>query len=805
MIGYNKFDKRRAGHNLMADETAQTYFERFQPDYTVGLSPEQVELRHRQGLFNAESDLKTKTDKQIILQNIVTPFNILNAVLALLIILVGSYKNLLFMGVIVCNTCIGAFQEIRAKRTIDRLALIAAPKAKVVRGGVISSIGVHELVLDDIFLLEAGSQICTDCIVAEGECEVNESLLTGESDPVPKKPGDLLLSGSFVASGSCRAKVEHIGADNYAEKISNGAKYMKKPNSEIMTWINRIIRLIGVLIIPIGLMLFYKQIHAPGETFSRSVVTTVAALIGMIPEGLVLLTSVVLAVSVIRLSRHKTLVQELYCIETLARVDMLCLDKTGTITEGTLQFERMVPFGKITPEQVRTALGALTCSLRDNNPTMDALREKFHTSPGWACTESVPFSSANKWSGATFDKIGTFVLGAAEIVMGPRFSEIREAAEQYSRTGQRVLLLAFSPNGFSGKKLPEHPVPLALLLLSDKIRPEAPETLRYFAEQGVCLKVISGDSPITVANIAKKAGLPGAEKQIDARTLKTPEALKQAAEEYTVFGRVTPQQKLELVQALKKNGHTVAMTGDGVNDVLALKESDCSIAMASGSEAARTVSQLVLLDSDFSSLPLVVHEGRRSINNLQRSASLFLVKAFFSAIIAVYFIFSTHSYPFQPIQFTLINTFTIGIPSFILALEPNKERMKGKFIVNIVKKSLPGMLTMVLNIVLLMPICSFMRFSPEQISTIAVILTGFTGLINLLRVCLPFNLLRAALFYSMAGGFVASMVCFSEFFSLIPLTLPMLMVILPMLAFAVCMMGVVLHMVERVLMRKIGD
>ena len=777
-------------------EPSQTYFERFHPDYTTGLTQEQIDQRRQQGLFNGESDIKTKSVKEIVLQNIVTPFNILNAVLASLILLVGSYKNLLFMGVILSNLLIGIFQEIRAKRTIDRLALIAEPKAKVIRNGEQLTIEIHDVVLDDILFLEAGNQICTDCIICSGECEVNESLLTGESDPVPKKPGDTMLSGSFIVSGACYAQVEHVGKDNYAEQISQDAKYLKKPNSEIMTWINRIIQVIGAIIVPIGLSLFYKQHYVLQTAFSKSIVSTVGALVGMIPEGLVLLTSVVLAVSVIRLASHKTLVQELYCIETLARVDVLCLDKTGTITEGTLQFDDLVLCNGTEQEQAETVLCALTTALPDNNPTMDAVRKSFSSPPGWNCEEIVPFSSAKKWSGAFFENQGSFILGAPEILLPDKSSDIRRDADSYAQSGQRVLLLVKSAGRFQEKELPGELEPMALLLFSDRIRPEAPQTLMYFAEQGVDLKVISGDNPITVSNIAQKAGMENADNYVDATTLKTPEDLAEAAERYTVFGRVTPQQKLDLVKILKEKQHTVAMTGDGVNDVLALKEADCSIAMASGSDAARTVSQLVLLDSNFASLPKVVHEGRRSINNLQRSACLFLVKAFFSAIIAVYFIFAPYDYPLQPIQFSLINLFAIGVPSFILAMEPNKDRIRGKFIINILTKSLPGMLAMALTIIILMPVGTFFHLSDDQVSTVSVILIGATGLMNLLSICLPFNTLRKVLFYCMTLGFLTAMLLFHDFFSLVHLTAPMLLVIAVMMIFSACVITIIYRMVK---------
>ncbi|HEX3037771.1 MAG TPA: cation-translocating P-type ATPase [Oscillospiraceae bacterium] len=786
----------------MSDDS-KTSYERLSPTYTEGLNTNQVETRKSQGLINGEADIKTKSTGQIISENIITPFNILNFILAALILMVGSYKNLLFMGVIFSNILIGSFQEVRAKKTIDKLSLISAPKAHVIRNSQKTSIPINEIVLDDIVALSSGNQVCADCIVVEGECEVNESLITGESDPVTKKNGDMLLSGSFIVSGTCYAKVEHIGEENYASKISNSAKYLKKPNSEIMTWINKIIKFIGFAIIPVGLLLFYKQIFVSKQPFSNAIVSTVAALIGMIPEGLVLLTSVVLAVSVIRLSRHKTLVQELYCIETLARVDTLCLDKTGTITEGSMQIDDVQPLGSTSQKEVEDAVAALVTALNDNNPTFQALQQHFTAAPNWTCTDIVPFSSARKWSGANFEGVGSYVIGAAEFVLKDNFKLVQPQVEHYAATGQRVLLLAFSSEPFQCKEVPKNISPLALILLSDKIRPQAKQTLEYFAEQGVDVKVISGDNAVTVANIAKKAGLENADNYVDATTLNDYNDIKLAASKYTVFGRVTPQQKLDLVKALKEDKHTVAMTGDGVNDVLALKESDCSIAMASGSDAARTVSQLVLLDSNFASMPKVVREGRRSINNLQRSASLFLVKALFSTMIAVFFIFLQCDYPFQPIQFTLINAFTIGIPSFILALEPNKERIKGKFIVNVMRKSLPGAFTMVFNILLLVAISLFMGFTNEQISTLAVILTGYTGLLILFKVCNPFNTMHAVLFLTMLVGFLVAILFFQPLFSLVSVTIPMFLVLIPMLAFSTWMMVVILHIIEKVIMRKV--
>lgn len=767
-----------------------------------GLTQEQVESRRQRGLVNGTDEIKTKSIGQIVLGNVVTPFNILNVILASLIVMVGSYKNLLFMGVIICNALIGTIQEVRAKKTIDRLKLIAAPKAGVMRDGIKKELPVGDLVLDDILILTSGNQICADCVIVDGECEVNESLITGEQDAILKKENDHLLSGSFIASGSCCAKVEHIGSENYASKITKSAKYLKKPNSEIMNWVNKIIKYIGFSIIPIGILLFYKQYFFSGHPFQRAVVGTVAALIGMIPEGLVLLTSVVLAVSVIRLAHHKALVQELYSIETLARVDTLCLDKTGTITEGSMQVDAILPLCDITKEDTEDAIAALITAVNDENPTANAIKGLNLTPPSWDCTRAVPFSSARKWSGASFRDGGTYLLGAGEFILKDEFCKISSLVKEHSAMGQRVLLLAHSPNALEGNELPADITPLALLFLSDKIRKNANRTLSFFADQGVDIKVISGDNAVTVANIAKKAGLKNADNVIDASLLLNNEDLKAAAEKYTVFGRVTPQQKLDLVKALKEQGHTVAMTGDGVNDVLALKESDCSIAMASGSDASKTVSQVVLLDSDFASMPRIVNEGRRSINNLQRSASLFMVKAIFSAIIAVLFIFVSCGYPFQPIQFTLINAVTIGIPSFILALEQNRERIQGRFMVNVMKKSLPGALTMSTNILFLVLIACSLQFSPEQISTLAVILTGYTGLHTLFKVCIPFNVKHAVLFWLMAGIFVVAILFFKPFFGLVNLTLPMVLILVPLLLAATSLMSLYYHMIEKVIMKK---
>ena len=543
-----------------------------------------------------------------------------------------------------------------------------------------------------------------------------------------------------------------------------------------MRWTNRIIKYIGFTLIPVGIALFCKQVFISHQGFNDAIVGVVAALIGMIPEGLILLTSVVFAVSIIRLSQHKTLVQELYCIETLARVDVLCLDKTGTITEGTMEVTDVLPLHDTTNEELNIALGS--------------------------CNHIVPFSSARKWSGASFDENGSYIFGATEFILKDS-SPYQEIIKEHSEKGQRVLMLAHSPHQIQDKELPAEIHPMAFLFISDKIRAEAPDTLAYFAEQGVDIKIISGDNAITVANIAKKAGLKTAEQYVDATTLQTPEEIKEAAQKYSVFGRVTPQQKLDLVKALKEQGHTVAMTGDGVNDVLALKESDCSIAMASGSDAARTVSQLVLLDSNFASMPKILKEGRRSINNLQRSSSLFLTKTIFSTINAILFIFLHFDYPFQPIQLTLISALTIGAPSLILALEPNKERIKGKYIVNVIRKSIPGAMTMVFNIVALAIVCSFIHFNSTEISTLAVMITGFAGLLVLLKVSLPFNWIRCALFFTMLGAFIFAIFILKDLFSLASITLPMFYCFLVLAGFAIIVFVLFSLLIDKLLSKQI--
>ena len=652
----------------------------------IGLTKEEVEERIKENKVNYDTSLPTKSIKTIVRENIFTLFNLINILLGVAVFCVGSYKNLLFLIVIFCNTAISIIQEINSKKAVDKLSILAQAKVNCIRDGEKQEIGINSIVLDDLLMLESGNQIVADSIILEGEVEVNESFITGESDVIYKRKGDTLLSGSFVVSGKCKAEVIHIGDENYTSKISSGAKYVKKVNSEIMKSLNGIIKIVSIAIVPIGILLFFNQLGLTENSFKNAVVNTVAAIIGMIPEGLVLLTSTVLAVSVIRLSKRKVLVQELYCIETLARVDTLCLDKTGTITEGTMEVNDIIEITK-SKEELEEILSEISSASDDNNSTIEAIRAKYKNKQKWKVINKIPFSSQKKWSGVCFKDKGSYIIGAPEFVLREKYDEYKERIEKYSND-YRVIIVANSEGDFIEKELPDKLEVLGFVLISDVIRKEASKTLKYFKEQGVNIKIISGDNPITVSKIAKRAGVENSEKYINMQEIKTKEQLEKAAKEYTIFGRVTPVQKKELVQALKKEGHTVAMTGDGVNDVLALKEADCSIAMASGSDATRNVAELVLLDSNFASMPEIVLEGRRTINNIERSATLFLVKTIYASILAIIFLFVNMPYPFMPIQLTLISTVTIGIPSFVLALEPNKERIKGKFLRNVISRAL---------------------------------------------------------------------------------------------------------------------
>lgn len=736
-------------------------------DPNLGLTAEEVAERVRLGKVNGDPNVKTKSVKQILAENIFTFFNFINVVLAVLVFLVGSPKNAMFALVILFNTGIGIFQEIRAKRTIDRLTLVSAPKAHVLRGGIECEIPTSELVADDLVIFRTGAQAAADCELVGGECEVNESLVTGESDPIRKTAGEKILSGSFVVSGEAKAAVTALGRDSFSGRIAEGVKYVKKPQSKMMDAINRILKGISICILPIMGLLFYNAIFVSGQPLDRAVTSTVAAVIGMIPEGLVLLSSVVLAVSAIRLAQNRTLVQDLYCIETLARVDTLCLDKTGTITEGKMAVEEVFSF---TGEPIDREMTLLVNALPDRNPTFLAVREKWDRESETPAEQVLPFSSAKKWSGAVFPEVGSLVMGAGEFILGVKYEEIRQKVEKFSEGGRRVLLLARSDFSFKGRDLPDGLIPLGLIAISDRIRPEAPDTLRYFDEQGVDIKIISGDNPLTVSAVAKKAGVKNADRFIDASQLTDPADLPKAIRDYTVFGRVTPDQKLAIVKALKAEGKTVGMTGDGVNDVLALKESDCSIAMQSGSEAARNVSNLVLLDSNFASMPRVVAEGRRSINNIERSASLFLSKTLYSLLLAVLFMVIRLPFLFEPIQMTLINAMCIGIPSFLLALEPNKALIRGSFIGNVMERAVPNGITAALALSSVIAAAGLFGFSTEQMSSVAtVVLAGISFMITF-RCCKPWEKWKAAMMAVLIAAFTGASLLFAEFFGMVDFT-----------------------------------
>lgn len=756
----------------------------------IGLSTEEVKERIAKGLSNGRMDVPTKSVGQILKTNFFTLFNALNLVLVILICTLGrAPMQALFAGPAIINLVIGIVQELRAKRTIDKLSLISAPQATVIRDGHTENIAVSDIVIDDFMVLDAGRQVCSDSEVKEGSCEVNESLLTGESEPVVKAEGDELLSGSFIISGKVVAKVKRVGMDNYAAKISSGAKYIKQTNSEILKGLRAVIRLMSIVVIPLGALLFLKQLVLRSTPLSEATVMMVSSMSSMIPQGLVALTSVVFAVGVIRLASHKTLAQDLYCIETLARVDVLCLDKTGTITEGSMQINNIVLKNGCEPNDADNALISLISVLPDSNPTFNAIKNHYGRTIELSPNYIVPFSSERKWSGISIKDTGTFVMGAPEFVLGEKVEEYREELNGYSSVGERVLVLAKSEEVINEKVLPGSLSVMAFVLIGDKIRKEAPDTLRFFAEQDVDIRIISGDNPVTVAAIARRAGLANS-AFIDMSTVKTNEELIAASRTYKVFGRVSPEQKLKLVKALKADGHTVAMTGDGVNDVLALKEADCSIAVAEGSDAARSVAQLILLDSNFASMPKIVAEGRRSINNLQRSASLFLVKTIYSALLTMLFLFFG-DYPFEPTNLTLVASTTIGIPAFLLALEPNNERIKGRFLNNAVKKSLPGALAIVINIALLQIVKLFFPVTADELSTVSVLLLSAGAFSVLFRVCLPLDLKHGIIFFGMVVLFFLGWGILPGLFAITPitnitrymvlLTLPLLATTIPLL------------------------
>ena len=789
----------------------------------TGLTDEQVNERIAEGKVNADENPNTRTYKQIIKENTLTFFNFLNIVLLVLVLLVGSYKNAFFVCIIVINTLIGIAQEIRAKKTIDKLAILTARKSVVIREGQKWTVPTEELVLDDIVCLKTGDQVPADAKVLEGSVEVNESLLTGESDNLPKNVGDELFSGSFVTSGEASCQIIHVGKDNYAAQITSEAKEFKRHNSELKNSLNAILKVISIIIVPIGALLFYKQYYIVGDTFRDSVVSMVAGVLGMIPEGLVLLTSVALTLGALVLANKKTLVQELYCIETLARVDTLCLDKTGTITEGTMCVERVEPYentvetvnetetseetdksadavGKSVEETetdsaFRNKISIIMCNmmyvLKDQNATIDALRKQFPAKQDMTLKHVIPFSSDRKYSGAVFEENGTYLMGAAQFLFPEDNQELTARCQKYAEEGLRVLVLAHSEQMTEGTELPEGLKPLALMLLTDVIREEAPDTLAFFDSQEVDLKVISGDDPVTVSAIAKRAGLKNAENYVDATTLTTEEELQDAVAQYSVFGRVTPQQKKAMVQALQSQGHTVAMTGDGVNDVLALKEADCSIAMAQGSDAAKNIANVVLLDSNFASMPHIVNQGRRVVNNIRTAASMFLIKTMFSVMLSLLTIFFGDTYPFEPIQMSLISACAVGIPTFLLAQENNYEKIDHTFLRHVFINAFPAALTISSCVFAIMLVCQNVYHSTDMLNTACVLVTGWNYMAALKTVYAPLNAYRKTIIYGMQFIFFAAAVIFQKLLGLGSLDFGMIILVFILMTFAPVLIDVI--------------
>lgn len=752
----------------------------------TGLTDEEVRQRVEEGLTNRADISTDKTTKEIVISNVFTYFNLIFLVITILLIMVGSFRNLTFLPIIIGNTVIGIVQEIRAKKTLEKMSLLNAPRADVIRNGSVKQISTEELVKDDVILLTAGKQICADAVVISGNIQVNESLLTGEADEVEKTEGSTLMSGSFVVSGECYARLEKVGNESYISKLSLEAKSMGgKEQSEMIRSINLIVKWVGIVIIPIGLILFWQSHFVNGESITKSVTSTVAAIIGMIPEGLYLLTTVALALSTMKLARKKVLLHDMKSIETLARVDVLCVDKTGTITEPDMKLKEIFLCKNsgadgtqtaLTLDELKSLILDYANASVDNNATMlalkayaaDALTNNTSALHRTAVSQQA-FSSSLKYGSVTFSD-GTYLLGAPEFIMHEDFARIEEEIIPYADKGDRVLLFARYDgenveNGINGSV-----TPLGFVALANPIRENAVKTFEYFKSQGVAIKVISGDNPRTVSRIAIQAGIESAESFVDAATLDTEDKIADAVNKYTVFGRVTPKQKKQLVKALQAKGHTVAMTGDGVNDILAMKDADCSVAMASGSEAAAQAAQVVLWDSDFAHMPDVVYEGRRVVNNIQRSASLFLVKNIFSLLLSLFSVILMVTYPLEPAQVSLISMFTIGVPGFLLALEQNKDRIKGHFITNVMLKALPGGLTDVIAVGALVVCGEVFCISDASIGTIATLVLSVVGFMILFKISEPLNGMKYAVIIGNIAGLVFSGFFLKKLFALTDLS-----------------------------------
>ena len=741
--------------------------ERIAADPQSGLSAEQVKRRFAQGENNYKVESSTLSVPEIVRSNVCTYFNLVFAVIAVLLAIVGAWSDMLFLPIIVANTCIGIIQEVHSKKVLDKLSILNAPHAVVIRDGKRQEIPADQLVLDDIVEFSAGSQIPADAKVVSGELQVNESLITGESDEIEKREGDSLLSGSFVVSGKACARLEKVGKDSYISKLTLQATKSKKgEQSEMIRSLNYLIMVMGIIIIPIGIALFVQSFIYNEGTFHDSITGMVAAIIGMIPEGLYLLTSVALAVSSVRLAQKKVLIHDMKCIETLARVNVLCVDKTGTITEPGMHVYDFSVLDGADQLEISQLLADFVAAQENDNATMEALKAYFSNGSGMRAREVYSFSSETKYSGAVMNDGKSYVIGAPEFVLRGQFAQYQEQIATYSSKGYRVLVFAQYEGTLDRKPLTEPVLPLCFVMLANPIRKGAKETFTYFAENDVDIKVISGDNPLTVSVIAAEAGIVGAERFVDASTLKEKEDYYRAVEEYTVFGRVTPSQKRMLVQALKEHKKTVAMTGDGVNDVLALKDADCSAAMASGSEAASNVAQLVLLDSDFSRMPSVVAEGRRVVNNIERTAALYIVKNIFSMLLAIFSVILMLDYPLEPSQVSLISMFTIGIPSFVLALEPNKELIRGHFLTNVLVRALPAGLTDFIVVSGLVIFCREFQVDLDCLSTSCTILVAIVGFMILHRIARPMNTGHIVMLVGVIAGWILCMLFGGSFFGI---------------------------------------
>lgn len=733
----------------------------------LGLTNSEAEVKAFQGQANEQVDSSTKTVKQIIRENVFTYFNLIFTVLAALLIIVGSFKDLTFMGIVVGNTIIGIAQEIKSKRTLDKLRLLKIPKARVFRDGRETTVNVEELVLGDVVILGAGGQIPADAVVIDGNVQVNEALITGESDEVTKTKGDGLMSGSFIVSGECVAELTAVGRNSYISKLTIEATKSKSgEQSEMINSLDKMVKAIGIIIIPVGIILVIQRYFVLHGTFTESITSMVAAVLGMIPEGLYMMASIAMVISAMRLAKKDVLVQNMRCIETLARVDVLCVDKTGTITENEMKVAGLKTVtGDMGDNEVSRLIGDLTANMSNDNITMAAMKEYFTEKGGRYATSACSFSSKYKYCGVSFGG-ESYALGAPEFVLREDFARYEEYITQMSEQGYRVLAFARIYEEPKGGPLESNADLMALIFLSNPVRESAKATFEYFAANGVEIKVISGDNPVTVSNVAMEAGIENADRYVDATQLVNERSVYEAIERYTVFGRVTPEQKRMFVKALKRQGKTVGMTGDGVNDILALRDADCSVAMASGSEAASNVAQLVLMDSDFSKMPSVVGEGRRVVNNIQRTASLFLTKNIFSLLLALFSMISVLSYPLQPSQITLISMFTIGMPSFLLSLEPNKSLISGSFLGNVFKMAAPAGITTFISVSSLVVFGQVFKIDDVFISTSCTILVALVGFMILGKIAKPTNKLHIALIAVMVAGMAYCIIFQSELFGI---------------------------------------